>query len=444
MGRYGRQRNLEFTIILNSVAVFAISGAPTLAVSPLANQDGPTSSSGTVDSTKPTTTERKPALLGFSWHDGLQGEWRQDLEARGIRFNVFLNDQYQAVAKGGLDTNGGRNSASLDTIITLDLGKLGWIEDADVLMHLQSNWGEGVNDRVGSLADVNDDADGDLGLHVGQLWYRQRFLSRRVALTLGFLDFQTIVDRNALANSEDRQFWNQALDNNFIIPLGIGLGASAEIQPTNWWTVIVGAVDAQSVLYKPGFSTAFHDEDWFLAYAESTFKISLPSKKGQLVGNYRGGVVYDPRPRDVFGPSNRPVESQGDDFGYFVSIDQKLFRESDKDDQGLGFFGRFGYRTPETNRISRFWSAGISYTGLIPQRDADVLGFGFALLRPSAEYRSWIDPEFENEIDYELYYAIQLTKWLVVTPDLQYVENPGGTDDGKPAIVAGVRIRASF
>jgi porin len=309
---------------------------------------------------------------------------------------------------------------------------------------LQSNWGDGINDRVGSLADVNDDADGDLGLHVAQLWYRHRLLDRRLALAVGFLDFQTIVDRNAFANSEDKQFWNQALDNNPLIPLGIGLGAWLEIQPTNWWTVNLGAVDAQSVLYKPGFSTAFHDEDWFLAYAESTLKTQITSDHGPLAGNYRTGVVYDPRPRDEFREGDRPVQTEGDNHGWYISADQKVFRENDKDDQGLGVFGRFGYRTPETYKINRFWSAGLSYTGLIPTRDADVLGFGFALQRPSGVYRSRVDSELDNETAYELYYAIQLNQWLVVTPDVQYVENPGGADDVKPAVVAGVRVRASF
>jgi len=380
----------------------------------------------------------------FSWEKGLEGGWRQSLEDRGIRFNLFFNDQYQAVAKGGLDTNGGRNSASMDAFLMLDLGRLGWIDNADALLHLQSNWGAGVNNRVGSLADVNDDADGDLGLHVAQLWYRHRFLESRVSLTTGFLDFQTIVDRNAFANSEDKQFWNQALDNNPLVPLGIGLGAWAEIQPTSWWTINLGAIDAQSELYETGFSTAFHEEAWFLAYAETTFKPNLPSKRGPLAGNYRIGLVYDPRQRNGFPLPRRDPESRGDDYGEYVSVDQKLFRENEKDDQGLGVFGRFGYRTPETNRIGRFWSAGFSYTGLIPKRDADVLGFGFALQRPSGLYRSRVDSEFDNEAVYELYYAIQLNKWLVITPDVQYVENPGGSNDGKPAVVAGVRVRASF
>lgn len=367
------------------------------------------------------------------------------MEDHGIHINLFLNDQFQSVTKGGLDTNGsGKNSGSMDLFVTADLERLGWIENADALLHLQSNWGEGINGRVGSLADVNDDADGDLGLHVAQLWYRQRFLDRRVALTLGFLDFQTMVDRNAFANSEDKQFWNQSLDNNPLIPLGIGLGASLEIQAAKWWTLNLGVVDAQSVLYKPGFSTAFHDEDWFLAYVESTFKVQIPSKKGPLAGNYRTGVVYDPRPRDEFQYEDRAVRTRGDDYGWYVSADQRLFRENGNDEQGLGVFGRFGYRTPETYPFNRFWSAGLSYTGLIPARDADVLGFGFALQRPSGIYRSRVDSELNNERVYELYYAIQLNEWLVVTPDVQYVELSGGTGDTKPAVAAGVRMRASF
>lgn len=387
---------------------------------------------------------KKDRLLAFTGRDGLEIDGRKELEDRGVKFSFYLNNQYQAVVKGGLDTNGGRNSASLDAFVAVDFDRLGWIENADALLHLQSNWGAGVNSRVGSLVDVNDDADGDLGLHVAQLWYRQRFPQQRFSLTIGFLDFQTIVDRNAFANSEDKQFWNQALDNNPLVPLGIGLGAWAEIRPTNWWTINLGAVDAQSVLYKPGFSTAFHDEALFLGYGESVITVNVPTKNGPLTGNYRAGAVYDPRPREVFVAPDRRARQENENYGFFVSVDQKLFLEKENSDEGLGVFGRFGYQDPDTFRMNRFWSAGLSYTGLFPRRDADVLGFGFAMQQPSEVYQSQVDPDFEEETVYELYYAIQLNKWLVVTPDVQYIENPGGTDDGKPAIVAGVRVRASF
>jgi len=402
-----------------------------------------------IASTLPSSggSEREAAglLLAFGWKEGLGGDYRWRLDRKGVRVNVYINDQFQSVVKGGSDVNGsGRNAASMDAFVTLDLHRLGLWENADALLHLQSNWGRGVNLRVGSLAEVNDDADGSLGLHVAQLWYRHHVFDQKAALMLGFLDFQTIVDRNVFANSEDKQFWNQALDNNPLVPLNIGLGAALEIQATSWWTLNLGAGDAQSELYETGFTSAFHNEAWFIAYAENTLRVRWSSRRGPLAGNYRAGVIYDPRPRDIFRRSEHDTAKQGDDYGLYVSVDQKLFRETTEDEQGLGVFARFADRTSETFRFSRFWSGGFSYAGLIPGRNKDVLGFGIAVQRAGDIYRSRINREVDSEAVYELYYAVQLTDWLVVTPDIQYIDNPGGSGGLGHAVAAGVRIRASF
>ncbi len=370
---------------------------------------------------------------------------RTALEERGVRVNVFLNDQYQAVLTGGADgSGGGRNAASVDTLITFDLGKLGVVPNAEVLLHLQSNWGAGVNARTGGLFQVNDDADGSIGGHVAQLWYRQHFPEHRASLTLGYLDYQTIVDRNAYANSEDKQFMHQSLDNNPLIPLRIGMGVSLMLKPTSWYSLILGIADGQSVPYKGGISGAFHEEDWYTAYLENGFQVELPSNAGDLPGNYRLGFFYDPGPRKIFRRNETERRTRAGDYGVYVSLDQMLVRESEDDDQGLGVFARFGYRSPETNRMSRFWSAGFSYKGLFPTRDVDVLGFGFSLLRSSHLYRERVDDRFKNETVYEAYYAIHVSDQLVVTPDIQYIDNPGADGAISHAIVAGVRLRMSF
>ncbi|MBI4717168.1 MAG: carbohydrate porin [Planctomycetes bacterium] len=391
--------------------------------------------------------ERKPDRPLSLSSRTLTGEWggvRSRLADQGVTFSLFFNSQFQAVVHGGRGTGGGRHAASLDMFITADLEKLELVPQADVLLHLQSNFSRGLNPQTGALLEVNDDADGDKKTHVAQLWYRQHFLKRKLSLTLGFLDYQTLVDRNAFANSEDKQFWHQALDNNPLVPLNIGLGAVLAWQPASWYTLQAGIGDAQSVLYKPGFSTAFHDEDWFFAYAEQAIALKIPSKRGPLAGTYRLGMIYDPRPKARFPRDRLTPPTDNSDYGLFISLDQVLWRESPRDDQGLGAFARFGYRTPEANRLARFWSAGVQYKGLIPGRDADTLAFGFAQTDLSPMLRDQALPLADRELVYELYYAWQVTPWVVISPDVQYIANTGGTDDGNDTIVTGVRMRVSF
>jgi porin len=370
---------------------------------------------------------------------------KRDLSAAGLNVSIFLNDQYAGVLKGGLDTNGsGRNSLTYDIFLTFDLGRLAALPDAEILAHLQANHGHGVNLRTGALMQVYDDADGHDAFHVAQLWFRQHTGDRRAALQVGFLDFQTIVDRNAYANSEDKQFMNQALDNNPMVPLAIGLGAALTVKPVPWWTVIIGAGDADSQLYKPGFSTAFHDEARFVGFFENGFSYGLPSPRGRLAGNLRLGAFYDPRVRDQFVRKDDDPRRRSGRPGVYASVDQMVYREGPDDEQGLGVFGRFGYRDPETFTTSRFWSCGLVYRGLLPGREQDELGFGYALLRSSHLYRDRVNDRWENESIYELYYAVQVSPWLTITPDFQYIDNPGAGGETGHAIVAGIRARLSL
>ena len=44
----------------------------------------------------------------------------------------------------------------------------------------------------------------------------------------------------------------------------------------------------------------------------------------------------------------------------------------------------------------------------------------------------------------EVTYQAQITKWLSMQPDLQFVVNPGGNQDLKNALVIGLRTAITF
>ena len=49
-----------------------------------------------------------------------------------------------------------------------------------------------------------------------------------------------------------------------------------------------------------------------------------------------------------------------------------------------------------------------------------------------------------QETSLEWYYNIALTPWLHVSPDVQYIFNPGGDSSAKDAVMLGVRVKMSF
>jgi porin len=133
-------------------------------------------------------------------------------------------------------------------------------------------------------------------------------------------------------------------------------------------------------------------------------------------------------------------------------------------DQGLGVFLRLSGSPGDRNQVAFYADGGLTYKGLLPGRDDDVLGLGLAYARISGsatdrdrDARLLGNPnqpvrDFEAAI--ELTYRAPLTPWWTVQPDLQYIIHPGGNianpnapSNGRSipdALVGGVRTTIAF
>lgn len=359
---------------------------------------------------------------------------REVLKARGLDVSLFYN------AFSGVRVTGGRGgehfsqSGSADLFLTLDVGKLGLRGAGTVLMLAKALHGRNINPAVGAVLDPVDDADGS-DTYIDQLWYEHSFLSDRVHWRVGYLDQQTAVDRNAYANQEDSQFAATALDNQSpIVPVGVGLGTTLFLEPCRRFALVYTMSDAQGRTGRAGWDTAFDSQFHVL-------EANLKPGTDRLPGNYRVGVVYDPRDRVHFGSETETVHH---DFGAYVSFDQKVFAEDADPRQGAGLFLRYGWRDDSVNRTSHFWSFGAEYDGPVTGRDLDVAGLGFWGVHESGLLSKTEDPGIDAEYGLEGYYRVQVTPWLQVTPDVQYLRNPSAQPSAHDAVVALLRGRITF
>jgi len=377
------------------------------------------------------------------------GGVRTRLEQLGIVPQLFYQEYLSwKFAGGGADTSGAfGNSGSYDLFSLVDAEALAGWPGLDLLVHAKGLYDHSVNDEVGALSDPVDDADPTASIYLEQLWLEQAVLRDRLHLRVGMLSQQTLFDRNAYANSEDVQFLATFLDNDGVVPLPRGLGAALLASPLPWLDVAVSAVDADNSSKNAGFDTAFDGLDSLSGYLELRLRSRLHGPAGELPGTWRLGAFRDGRDRVVFGrtqPGTQiPVTERGHP-GAYLSADQLVFRERPDSPQGLGLFARFGWADPDTNRVAWFWSVGGSYLGLVPGRDADVLGVGVYQAIASARYRDTTDPHFRRETGIELYYAIAALPWLALTPDLQIIVSPGGHRSTDDAVVATLRFRVAF
>lgn len=352
------------------------------------------------------------------------------LEDRGLGLDLYYNHFYAAVIDGGAPSPEEEpHSGSVDFFATLDLDRAVGLRAGQLLLQVKTHFHQSVNPKVRALSDPVDDADGNSWFYVAQLWYEQGLLDRRLRLRLGYLDQQVIIDRNAYANSEDKQFSATFLDNNPTIPLAIGLGGAVQADPFDWLTLILSVADIENRPRSAGFDTAFDDWRGYAIYLEADFEAKIPTAGGTLPGHYRIGGLRDPRKRREYGTGidpGDPTEKKREDFGAYFNFDQMLYRERTSTDAGLGIFGRYGYREPDVNRITQFASTGLQYRGLIPRREADVLGFAMYVAYLSDDYDEEQPGDLDREIGAELYYSVQVTPWLAVTPDFQLIDAPGG------------------
>ncbi|MFH1110501.1 MAG: carbohydrate porin [Planctomycetota bacterium] len=409
----------------------------------------------------PTTAEKveqdEPYSLGTT--EQLTGDWkgvRPWLDEQGVQVDLSLTTIYQHNVHGGVRTrNAHRVSGSYDLELTFDLDTLCGARGGKVYIYGQGSWDDGISGRgyVGDLFGVNGDAAGDRAIDVLEFWYEQSFLDDKLRVQVGKINLTNEFLTNAYANDETAQFLNYAL----VVPPQVPipgdawghLGAQAVLSPTDWLYLSAGVADAQADYRETGLNTAFHGEDYFFGIFEFGLSPKLSTTRGTLPGNYRFGLWYDPQPKPQFVAESfsavRRIPAKGDDVGFYTSFDQMVFRESpeDDDDQGLGVFLKYGFADAEVNELEHFWSAGAQYKGLVPTRDEDVLGFGVAQGVVS-RFVERLGEKPRRETALELYYNIQVTPWLNVSPDFQVILDPGGREDGRDAFVVGLRVQASL
>ncbi|NOT56684.1 MAG: hypothetical protein HOP18_18960 [Deltaproteobacteria bacterium] len=126
--------------------------------------------------------------------------------------------------------------------------------------------------------------------------------------------------------------------------------------------------------------------------------------------------------------------------GAYLVFDQLLWRENphhDPDEQGIAMFLQYGYADGAVSEITHHFGGGLTWTGLLPQHNDDVSGIGTSWVTLSE--LAGFDKGYELAL--ELFYKIQLTSWITLQPDLQYLINPSGGGRIGNALVGSLRIQ---
>jgi porin len=183
-----------------------------------------------------------------------------------------------------------------------------------------------------------------------------------------------------------------------------------------------------------------------------------------LPGTYRVGGWHDTSSQpDVFlgangeplvlNPGTPPLVHNGRS-GVYLNAQQQLTGTS-ANSRGLSVFFNLVEADHNTATVCELLSIGFFYVGPFSGRPQDAVGFAVGRTRVNPRVAEGQRLSNDNgitpavpvqnaEYPLELFYNFNFTRWLSVSPLVQYISHPGGTSAYPEAVVLGANIAVTF
>lgn len=366
---------------------------------------------------EPEEDERPPALFGSFLHGrgGITAEYLYTGE-------VFTN------ARGGLNTNRATEyNGLLDLMLTADLDEIGFFPGGTFFIWGQNHHGQGLTDQHVGDFQVLSNIDAPDFTQVSEYWWERSIWDNCLTFRIGKQDANSsfgFVDMAA-------DFVQSSYGFHPTIPMPSypdpSMAAVVFFRPRESMVLMAGVWDGRPDGGNWGFSGSG------VTFSIAEMHVEYELSPGQP-GRFHAGLWYHSDEwADLTPGSDRMLRGM---HGTYCGWEQLVLPENpddEDDEQGLGVFAQYGWAPQDRSEAHQYFGAGLVYTGLIPERDEDRIGLGVATVTFSG-----LLPDYEPETAIELYYKAQITPWMMLQPDLQYIADPGGT--GRDALAVGLRF----
>lgn len=374
-----------------------------------------------------------------------------------------------AVTSGGI-RRGATYVGNLDLRLTANAeGLFGWSGVTFFLYGLSNHGGKPNANYADTAQGVDNIEVATNASKIYQAWVQRLLLDDRVSLLAGLYDLNSefyVTDTSTLflhpAPGIGPEFAQTGQNGPSIFPT-TSAALRVKAQPTSNYYIQAAVFDG--VPGDPnnpkGTHIQFNSSDGALLIAEAAY---LRGDHGQAflsdrdrddkllepIGKYAlGAWHYTAKFDDLLATDEAgdPVR-RGNNSGAYLLAEQSVYREADDAAQGVNVFARYGVANSDINRFAGYLHVGAVYTGLIPGRDRDQLGFSLGIARNGHPYRQAQANEGlateHSEEGMELAYRAQLTPWLAIQPDVQYIIHPDTDPQRDDATVIGVRFEAAL
>jgi carbohydrate-selective porin OprB len=293
-------------------------------------------------------------------------------------------------------------------------------DNTTAVIDLEATGGDGLDPKIPNFSGLNGVA-GSTGdrARFRQAWVEHSLFNDDMLITIGKIDLGNYFDSNSVANDENAQFLSGAFVNAHALSLpGKGPGTRLQLKLAD--PLVLGIGYGSGNVDENGEPTGTDILNHGFGIAEIDYRLQL----GELEGNYR---VYGAIDGSL--PDNFIKLKQKSAYNYGVSIDQQMTNK-------LTLFGRYAQRDSSIYKTSRSWSAGLQFTGLIPDRTEDVTAVAYGQI-----YGQRLGAQ---EKLLEWYYKIKATEKIGISPIVQYLITPQGDRSRDNVVVLGLRSQVNF
>ncbi|GLQ66600.1 carbohydrate porin [Gluconobacter kondonii] len=405
------------------------------------------------------------------WHY-MFGDWggvRKYLSNHGVDIGFYWMSEPAGNPVGGRKQDV-KFTQHWDANMVVDMGRLlGW-QGGTFKFHVINRSGGGLSDHViGNWMTVQQIYGAGQDNRVAELSYTQLTAHKRLELKVGYSPIGNDFGREIYGCD----FMNVALCAH---PMTLSYDSGWRNNPKGQWGFKIRGNLPQTFYV----STGIYQSDQYNGRHDNGFKLTFtgtgvvvpfeagwePDKRiGMLPGHYRIGGYYDNShlPDAYYNIYNQPAGIFGKGFrldkghyGFYGMFDQQLTKFDNDPNRGIVIWGGAGYSNPQMSvavyQIAA--QASVLFLGPFRSRPKDLIGLAWGYLEGNPRHQDYLQESAlihktpfmraTHEQLVEIDYGAEITPWLNLRPNLQYIIHPSGMTKYNDAFVIGADTKMVF
>lgn len=382
------------------------------------------------------------------------GEWQarmkclcQQMNEQGIAYNVFVPQFYQGVTSGGIE-QGFEYGGKVDQFLTLDSTKLGLWQGMIMSMHVETRYGQDVNQEAVGLAPVNvamlyPNAE-EHDTAITNLTFTQAVTDE---WQVSFGKFNGL-DMFYMLYPQTGRGVNGFMQTSVVIPLAL-----ARVFPLSFLGAGIiklkdGKVQGSLTVYDPNDCTTTSGFDKLGDNGANIMGLwRFFTEPAGLPGSHIFGFIgatgdytsLDPA-GFVFVPGQGIiVPQQSGSWAAIYILEQRLWQDGCNPARNIGVLSQWCIADEETCPFQWTGNVAIQAQGLMAGRPSDSAGVAYFYTGLSNQFENLVSPviDLHDLHGVELYYNAAVATSFALTADLQVIE-PANVGQ-ETAVVFGVR-----